>query len=124
VKLREILDTKPVTASPEESAGAAWDRMQSRSVDHIVVLKDDRVVGLLSRHDMAGPSGGTHRRMGRRVADLMRPDVVTVTPETSVPRAARLMRRHGVGCLVVVVRNRLVGVVTVCRLLSLLERIS
>jgi CBS domain-containing protein len=33
--------------------------------------------------------------MGRRVGDLMRGDVVTVTPETSVQRAAMLIRRQG-----------------------------
>jgi CBS domain-containing protein len=60
--------------------------------------------------------------MGRRVADLMRPDVVKASPATDVRRAAGLMRRHGVGCLPVVDRGRLVGIVTVSDLLALLER--
>ena len=89
MKLREILDDSPVTASPDESAGAAWERMRSQDTAHLVVIKDDRVVGLVSRHDLGGPAGGAHRRMGRRVADLMQRDVVTATPETSVmPRSA------------------------------------
>jgi CBS domain-containing protein len=122
VKLREILDDSPVTASPDESAGAAWERMRSQDTAHLVVIKDDRVVGLVSRHDLGGPAGGAHRRMGRRVADLMQRDVVTATPETSVRRASMLMRRHGIGCLPVVARDRLVGVVEVSRLLVLLEK--
>lgn len=37
---------------------------------------------------------------------------VTVSPDTTVRRAARTMAEHGVGCLVVTDHDRLVGVVT------------
>jgi len=124
MKLRDILDSNPVTASPDESAGVAWERLHQRGVDHLVVLKDNRVVGMLSRHDLGGPAGGAHRRMGRRVGDLMRREIVTATPATSVRRASMLMRRHGVGCLPVMAHERLVGVVTVSHLLALLEKES
>jgi len=96
--------------------------MQRKGVDHMVVLKETQVVGVLSRHDLGGPAGGTHRRMGRRVADLMRRDVVTATPDTTVRSASMRMRRQGVGCLVIVERGRLAGIVTVKRLLALLEK--
>jgi acetoin utilization protein AcuB len=122
VKLREILDDSPATASPDESAGTAWERMRNEDVAHLVVIKDGRVVGMVSRHDLGGPSGGAHRRMGRRVADLMRRDVITATPEMSVRRASMLMRKHRIGCLPVVARNQLVGAVEVSRLLALLEK--
>jgi acetoin utilization protein AcuB len=122
MKVRQILDAQPVTASPQESAGAAWERMRERGADHIVVLVDGRVVGMLSRQDLEGPAGGTRRRMGRRVGDLMRGAVVTATPETGVRRAATLMRRHGIGALPVVAGDRLVGIVTVSHLLALLEK--
>jgi acetoin utilization protein AcuB len=122
MKLREILDPNPVTISPDESAAVAWDRMHTRGVDHMVVLEENRVVGMLSRNDLGGPAGGTRRRMGRRVAELMRREVVTATPETSVKRASMLMRRHGIGCLPVITRDRLTGIVTVSDLLALLEK--
>jgi CBS domain-containing membrane protein len=52
----------------------------------------------------------------------MHEDVVTATPASSVRRAASLMRRRGIGCLPVVERDRLVGIVTVSQLLAVLER--
>ena len=122
VHLRDILDAHPATASPAETAVTAWERMQSRGVDHLVVLEDARVVGMLSRNDLGGPAGGSRRRMGRRVGDLMRREVLTVTPGTSVRRASRLMRHNHVGSLPVVTRDRLLGIVTVASLLKLLER--
>jgi CBS domain-containing protein len=123
LKLRDILDAHPVTASPHESAGVAWERLKATDADHLVVLRDGKIVGVLSRHDLDGPAGGTRRRMGRQVGDLMRRDVVTATPGTSVRRGSMRMRRRGVGCLPVVAGSRLVGVVTTSRLLAVLERV-
>ncbi len=122
MKVGEILHRGQPTAEPGESASAAWDRMRAEHVDHLVVLSDGRVVGLVSRQDLSGPSGGAHRRMGRRVADLMRRDVQTVSPSTDVRRAASRMRIDGIACLPVVDRGRLVGTITVSDLLQLLER--
>jgi acetoin utilization protein AcuB len=119
VKLREIIHGKPATASPHESAPDAWERMRALHTDHLVVLKEGKIVGVLSRHDLSGPSGGTHRRMGRRVAELMTRDVATTSPNADVRRAAALMRRRAVSCLPVLERGRLVGMVTVSDMLAL-----
>jgi CBS domain-containing protein len=123
MKVREIFQGDPPTAAPDESAASAWERMNDIGVDHLVVLNEDEITGVLSRHDLGGPSGGTHRRMGRRVADLMRRDVITTSPNANVRRASALMRRHKIGCLPVVERGRLVGLVTRTDLLALLERL-
>jgi CBS domain-containing protein len=48
---------------------------------------------------------------------------VTATPATSVRGGSMRMRHRGVGCLPIVSRGRLVGVVTVSRLLTLLEKV-
>ena len=48
--------------------------------------------------------------------------VVTVTPTTTVRRAANLMRGRSIGCLVVTDRGRIAGIVTVADLLELLGR--
>jgi len=122
VKVREILHGEPPTAAPDESASSAWERMHEERVNHLVVLKAGRVVGLVSKDDLSGPAGGSHRRMGRRVADLMRREVPTVSPETDLRRAVTRMRRNALACLPVVQRGRLVGAVTVSDLLTLLER--
>lgn len=48
----------------------------------------------------------------RRVRDVMTPDPKTVTPETSVVEAARLMTNEDVGPLPVVEGGELVGILT------------
>lgn len=46
------------------------------------------------------------------VREIMRADVVTVTPDTRAQHALDLMRRNKIGCLPVVEDGRLVGVLT------------
>jgi CBS domain-containing protein len=121
-KLRDLLEPSPVTAAPDEAAADACRRMRSCDVNYLLVVKDGRLLGVLSRDDLGGPAGCTHRRMGRRVGELMRASIVTATPETSVQRASALMRRHRIGCLPVVARGRLVGIVTVAHLLAWFEK--
>lgn len=51
-------------------------------------------------------------RRGPTVGDAMRHDVVVVDVAASLTQAARRMREHEVGCLPVLERDRLVGMVT------------
>ena len=46
------------------------------------------------------------------VADIMRRDVVTVTPDTSTLDAVTLMKRYRIGCLPVVEDGHLVAILT------------
>jgi CBS domain-containing protein len=122
MKLREVMGPSVPVASPDESATAAWERMQATQVDCMVVTRDDAILGTLSWHDLSGPSGGTHRRMGRRVGELMNRDVITAGPGMSIARAAASMRRNRVDCLPIVDRHKLVGLVTTADMLGVLAR--
>jgi CBS domain-containing protein len=46
------------------------------------------------------------------VREIMRPEPITVTPETTTVDALELMRTHRLGCLPVVHDGKLVGLVT------------
>ena len=56
------------------------------------------------------------------VSSLMSPHTVTVKPDTTLRRAANLMRGHVIGCLPVVEDGKLRGIITVSDLLDCLGR--
>lgn len=112
--------TDVTLAASDESADAAWERLRASGADYSLVVDDGIVVGVVSAHDLSGPAGGQHRRMGRTVGNLMHRDVVTAGPDTTVARAAALMRKRRVGCLPILARRKLIGVVTTYELLGLL----
>lgn len=120
--VRDIMRRDAPLATRGETANAAWERLRALKAEHLVVVENDEVVGTVAAHDLSGPAGGSHRRMARTVGDLMRADVVVATPATTVTRAAALMRKRSVGCLPVVERGTVVGMVTTYEMLGVLAR--
>ena len=50
--------------------------------------------------------------MPLKVEDVMVTDVITISYRASVKRAAQVMNKHEIGCLIVVKGNKAVGIVT------------
>lgn len=121
MRLREIMVTPVITIAPEESAEAAWSRMESERVRHLVVTEGSRVVGVLSDRDLGGREGARVRK-GRTVHELMTPQVAAAKPNTTLRQAANMMSGRLIGCLPVVEDGRLVGIVTATDVLSELGR--
>jgi acetoin utilization protein AcuB len=109
------------TIAPAADAEDAWNMMRANRIHHLVVTEGRRVVGIVSDRDMGGRQGASVRK-NRAVKDLMTRHIVTVTPATPVRKAANLMRGRSIGCLVVTVAGRAVGIVTVADLLELIGR--
>jgi CBS domain-containing protein len=111
-----------VTVGPDQPANTALTEMRGHGISHLVVVDRGRVVGILSERDLGGRKGAELRGSGT-VRDLMtagRP--VSVGPATTLGQAANLMRGHTIGCLLVVEKGKLVGMVTTTDLLNQLGR--
>ena len=121
MRLSDVMTAAVETIQPEVPAEQAWQRMRLRGIHHLVVVDGRRVIGLLSDRD-AGSARGRNIRQNRTVGELMTRHVVTAEPATTVRQAANLMTGRTIGCLPVVERNRLVGIVTASDLLRLLGR--
>jgi CBS domain-containing protein len=124
MKVSEIMTPGVKTVTPGTPAAQARDRMRKNRIHHLLVQEGTELVGLLSARDLArGSRRSTAAKRGKRivVADLMTPRLVMVRPDTSVHRAADLMRGSSIGSLIVVDKGRAVGILTVS---DLLERID
>jgi CBS domain-containing protein len=116
------LMTKGVhTVSPDTATVDAWNFMQQKGIHHLVVMADSKVTGVLSDRDAGGRCGAVVREHSC-VKDLMTSPVVTVDPHTTIRKTANLMRGRTIGCVPVVERERLVGILTVSDLLAVLGR--
>ena len=121
MRVQDVMTEGVQTITPTDAAENAWELMRRRRFHHVVVTSGSRVVGILSARDVGGRKGPAIRR-GLSVGELMTTPVVTVEPTTTVRKAANLMRGRSIGCVVVVDRERVVGIVTVSDLLELLGR--
>jgi CBS domain-containing protein len=121
MRVQEVMTEGVITIAPTLPAEDGYNLMRTRGVHHLVVADEGGVAGVLSDRDTGGRQGSSVRR-NRTVAELMTPRVVTVSPTTTVRKAANLMRGRSIGCLVVTKRDRIVGIVTVADLLELVGR--
>jgi len=121
MRVLEVMTEGVKTVPPTMSAGQAWEIMRQLGIRHLVVTRGRDVIGVLSERDAGGRSGAVIRA-GRTVADLMTGQVASVTPTDTVRSVSNLMRGRSIGCVPVVDRGRLVGLVTLSDLLELLGR--
>lgn len=84
---------------------------RSADIRHLPVLQQELVFGLVSDRDLRGALGAG-RRPETPVEALMTWELVTVTAETPLAEAARIMVEGKLGALPVVREDELVGIVT------------
>jgi CBS domain-containing protein len=121
MRIEDIMSKTIWSVAPDARAELAWEQMRKRRVHHLVVMEGARVVGILSERDLGG-ARGERLRQDRRVSELMTPHVVVAAPETTLKKAANLLRGRVIGCLPVVDGKTLVGIVTTTDLLDLIGR--
>ena len=121
----------PVTASPEMSVAEASALMKREKVHRLPVLdKDRKLVGIISEKDIlyASPSPVSTLSIHEMayllsqltVKKLMTRDVVTITKDTTVEEAARLMVDQDLSSLPVLEDGKLIGIVSKSDLFKIL----
>jgi acetoin utilization protein AcuB len=119
MRLEEVMRRRVLTAAPEETAGQALERMRLARIHHLVVQEGPNVLGILSDRDIANLG---ERLRTESVGSCMTAPAAVAAPETTIRQAANLMRGRSIGCLPVVEKGRLAGIVTTTDLLTLIGR--
>ena len=114
--VREILRVKGNRLLSIDPAGRATDAvatMAKENLGSLVVLEQDRMVGMLTFHELLraiAARGGTLNDV--KVADIMVKNPVTATPDMEVNDLRRTMIASGARYLPVLHDGRLIGVIS------------
>ncbi len=119
MRVEDLMTSRVLTVSAGESAEHAFALMRERRIHHLVVLRNQEVVGIASARDLE--AAGTFRQV-QVVEDVMTSPAVTAVPEMTLRQAANLLRGRSIGCLPVMDGGDLVGIVTTTDLLEALGR--
>ena len=123
-KVSQYMQTDLLTVQPDDPVELVADLMSWERIRHVPVEDaSGKLVGLVTsravlRHfatrAKARSSNGANAGPERTVAvsDIMRKDLLTVTPDTLTVDAIAIMRRQRVGCLPVVQDGHIVALVT------------
>jgi len=123
--MREKIRKNPITISPDANFFEARNLIHEKGIRHLpVVDKENRLLGIVTDRDIreAAPSDATllsvqelNYLLGKlKVSSFMTPKekLITITPDTLIEEAVKLMRDHKIGCLPVVEGDKLYGIFT------------
>lgn len=123
--MREKIRKNPITINPDANFFEARNLIHEKGVRHLpVVDKENRLLGIVTDRDVreAAPSDATllsvqelNYLLGKlKVQSFMTPKekLITITPDTLIEEAVKLMRDHKIGCLPVVEKDKLYGIFT------------
>jgi acetoin utilization protein AcuB len=116
--MQDWMKQKVLTLGPEASAFEALRLCRERRIRHIPVVKDERLVGIISDRDLrdASPPLGDPERVSTmkeiRLEEVMTREVITTHPEDTIVHAAREMYERKIESLPVVDEEKLLGIVT------------
>jgi CBS domain-containing protein len=120
--VRDWMTRDPVTISSDTSLPEAHRLMTDHDIRRLPVVDDGRLVGIVTLGDVreAEPSDATSLSIFElnyllarlSVKEFMTRDLITISPLTTVTRAAQIMLEHKIGGLPIVDRGKLVGIIT------------
>jgi CBS domain-containing protein len=120
--VRDIMSSPVFTVAPHTRLPAIKLLMRQNQVHRLPVVDGPRLVGIITLGDVrnAFPSDiafvGTFEQTNLldkvTAQDIMRTDVLTITPDAALVEAATLLVSHKLGGLPVLDGDRLVGIIT------------
>lgn len=123
LKVRDLMTVKVLSIGPDENLSTTFHKMSRLGVRHLpVVDKKGRLRGVITQRDLthAALAISAETAPARRdepfgpltVLDFMTDEVHTIGPDADIAEAGRLLLEKKIGCLPVVARKHLVGIIT------------
>ena len=131
--VRQFMTDKVITVMPDEPVHSAILLMSGNTISRVIVAKDNQPVGIITGRDLLPVAGlfsdsypNTRKDSGSRppfipagikavllTKDVMRPDPVSIDPDSDLADAAYIMVRHRISGLPVVGPDHILkGIVT------------
>jgi len=112
VEISAIMTTDLATVGPEYNVADVASVMDARGIGSVIVLEDDRVLGILTERDILKVIGGGEDPKNVAAHEALTNDVITIEPDATVEDAAREMVNAKVRHLLVTSDDGLLGIVS------------
>ncbi|MBA3044455.1 CBS domain-containing protein [archaeon] len=150
MKVKDLMTKNVISVKPDESLGDVVVKFMGNKISGAPVLDNEELVGVISKADILkqlSTAGSMHelltavsglwennkknnnmdylKKVSKRVvSDVMSRHVVTVDPESSIERAARLMTNRNINRLPVIENKKLLGILARGDLIKALANIE
>lgn len=120
--VRDVMTHNVVTISSDTPVLDAEQILEFHKFERLPVVDKGILVGIVTKDDLLKASPSSASSLSRSellyvltkltVKEIMKKNVVTITPDTTIERATAIAQKHRVGCLPVMQGERIVGITT------------
>lgn len=122
MKVRDRMTTEVITVGLADPIRKAWELVEENQLRRFPVVEGDKLVGIITDRDIRNATASSVVLTEKKYHDflldtvkiesVMTPDPATVTPDTPLDEAARMILELKVGGLPVIEQGKLVGIIT------------
>lgn len=114
MKVKELMTTNVMTVSKSSSVKEAANYMKNLNVGSVPVCDDNnKIVGMVTDRDIVLRNVTEGLSPNSSIDNVMTQNVTTVTPDTDVHEAARLMSEKQIRRLPVVENGNVIGILSI-----------
>ena len=138
MRVEELMTSKVFTVEPHDLIDRVFFLIHYEKVRHLPVVEKGKVIGMVSDRDLyktLGPKSNSNsiengknetelHVIPRKVQNIMRRGVLTITPDNFASEAAALMADNKIGALPVVKNDKLVGILSSTDILRVFSKIE
>jgi acetoin utilization protein AcuB len=138
MRVEELMTEKVFTVEPHDMIDRVFFLIHYEKVRHLPVVEKGKVVGIVSDRDMykaLGPKSNSNAVDGnkdsselhvipKKVMNIMRRGVFTISPDTMASEAASIMAEHKIGALPVIKNDKLVGILSSTDILRVFAKLE
>lgn len=111
-RIEERMNKNVLTASPEHTLEQAAEAMTERKVGSAVVVKDGKVVGIVTERDVMKAVARGLVPWNTKLSDIMTAEPLHTTSQATTEEASHIMLERGFRHLPVIDDEKLVGIVS------------
>jgi CBS domain-containing protein len=130
MKVEAAMRSPPITISGDSPASKAVDSMLANNIGSVIVVEGEKPVGIITEKDILTRLVGTQRDPNKtRANEIMSSPLITIEREKSLLEALNIMESSEIRRLVVVDKEKIVGILSERRVLEkseekLMQKIS
>jgi CBS domain-containing protein len=112
MKVSEVMTKAAVTDSPADTLAEAAARMWNAQTGSLLVMEGQNLMGIITERDLLRAVANGQDPGKVTLKDVMRTDVITCGPQTTLREAAKIMATRWIRHLPVLENGRVVGIVS------------
>ncbi|ADT87912.1 MULTISPECIES: CBS domain-containing protein [Vibrio] len=121
IKVEDMMTRSPHTLLRSHTLADARHMMEALDIRHIPIVDANRkLLGIVTQRDILAAQESSLQKLSAEhsytadtpLYEMMHTEVMSVAPQAGLKESALYMQKHKVGCLPVVAKGELVGIIT------------